>query len=279
MARVVMVHGIGNQYAGANTLHAAWLPAMLDGLELAGWRDFHGHDLACAFYGDVFRAGSAKGLGPAPLTVEDLEADERALAIAWAEGAVGRGSAGAVKARAPLAVQHALNRLLRSKAFAGVTERVLIADLKQVSCYFRAPTIRATIIQRVRDVIDDETQVVVGHSLGSVIAYEVLAAEGGCSAATLVTLGSPLAIRNLIFDRIQPAPTHGRGHWPSGLRAWFNVADRSDPVALEKRLDPFFAGTIEDHAIHNGAHAHDARPYLTAQETGAAIAAGLTSAA
>ena len=53
----------------------------------------------------------------------------------------------------------------------------------------------------------------VGHSLGSVVAYEALCANPEWPVRMLVTLGSPLGIPNLIFDRLEPAPLpdgHGR---------------------------------------------------------------------
>ena len=49
----------------------------------------------------------------------------------------------------------------------------------------------------------------VGHSLGSVVAYEALCAHPEWPVRALVTLGSPLGIRNLIFDRLVPAPAAG----------------------------------------------------------------------
>jgi hypothetical protein len=53
-----------------------------------------------------------------------------------------------------------------------------------------------------------------------------------------------------------------------------NVADRGDLVALVKRLAPLFDDRVDDRLVPNGAKAHDVRPYLTAFETGAPIAAG-----
>jgi hypothetical protein len=44
---------------------------------------------------------------------------------------------------------------------------------------------------------------------------------------------------------------------------------------LVKNLRPLFDGRVACHLVNNGSHAHDVRPYLTAAETGAAIAAGL----
>ena len=49
----------------------------------------------------------------------------------------------------------------------------------------------------------------------------------------MVTLGSPLGIPNLAFDRLDPAPTAGVGVWPCPEgAAWTNVADSADVVAL-----------------------------------------------
>jgi hypothetical protein len=74
--------------------------------------------------------------------------------------------------------------------------------------------------------------VVVGHSLGSVIAYDVL--TGGVGAPdvdALVTLGSPLGLSE-VQHALAPPWTVGDG-WPATIRAggsWTNFADRLDPV-------------------------------------------------
>ena len=91
-----------------------------------------------------------------------------------------------------------------------------------------------------------------------------------------VTLGSPLGIPNVIFDQLVPQPAAGRGVWPKRIAKWTNVSDDGDIVALVKKLGPLFGGVLVDSElidirIHNGATAHDVKPYLTAAETGAAI--------
>jgi hypothetical protein len=97
----------------------------------------------------------------------------------------------------------------------------------------------------------------------------------------LITLGSPLGIRNVIFDRLRPPPepTGAQGHrmgvWPGAVKHWTNIADVRDVVALVKDLRPRFGEQIINILVDNGAQAHDVRPYLTAKETGRAIAAGL----
>jgi hypothetical protein len=86
-----------------------------------------------------------------------------------------------------------------------------------------------------------------------------------------------LGIRNLIFDRLDPQPVGAVGVWPGGGGlGWTNVADAGDVVALVKDLRPVFGPRVRCELVHNGVHAHDARPYLSDRLTGAAVAAGLT---
>ena len=178
--------------------------------------------------------------------------------------------------RTPRFVQRALNALSQSRFFARIAERAFIFDLKQVRSYLHDQAIRQAVRKRVEQAVAPETHVMVGHSLGTVVAYEVLCAHPEWPVHTLVTLGSPLGIRNLIFDLLEPAPQNGFGAWPGSVQRWINIADGGDIVALVKDLRPRFGEKVENHLIYNGATAHDIRPYLTARETGDAIATGLS---
>ena len=121
----------------------------------------------------------------------------------------------------------------------------MLFDLQQVRRYMTDPQVRRAAQDRVAAEVGEDTRVVVGHSLGSVVAYEALCAHPEWPVRALVTLGSPLGIRNLIFDRLVPAPAAAgpggvRGAWPGGVRSWVNVADAGDVVALVKDLRPLF---------------------------------------
>jgi hypothetical protein len=72
-----------------------------------------------------------------------------------------------------------------------------------------------------------------------------------------------------------PRPANSHARWPAPVKSWTNIADRADVVALTKELAPSFGERVSDLPIHNGAKAHDVRPYLTAEETGRAVADGL----
>lgn len=286
--RVVCVHGIGQQLVGEDILLKEWVPAMRGGLARAGVADsVGGQDVRMGFYGDLFRrSASLLDVGDPPYTASDVEDRfEQDLLLAWwAEAA--RVEAQVVPpdaetlARTPKAVQAGLRALSQSRFFAKVAMRGMVADLKQVRRYLTEPELRRAVRERVMNVIDADTRVVVGHSLGSVVAYEVLCQlrteYGDRQGPALVTLGSPLGIPNLVFDRLEPAPTGGVGAWPctEGAR-WTNVVDAGDVVALVKDLRPLFGMELAGFEVNNGAKAHSAVPYLTDAATGRAIAVAL----
>jgi len=280
MALIVAVHGIGQQLEGPETHALNWRAPLSDGVHLAGGPPIAPEDVVVAFYGDLFRRKGGKGFGAVELTPADVSDDfDRELLELWAHEAAELEApevAGApTKVRTPDTVQRALNVLSHSSFFAGVAGRVVVWNLGQVRAYMTDPDIRAEVRRRVEAAVGDDTRVLIGHSLGSVVAYEALAANPSWPVRALVTLGSPLGIRRLVFDRLRPPPGDGRGRWPGGIAAWTNVSDRGDVVALAKELAPLFDDRIRDVLVHNGAKAHDVRPYLTARATGAAIAAGL----
>ena len=282
------MHGVGQQREAWNTLLAWWAPALCGGVKLAGGQ-LSESEVACAFYGDLFRpAGRHLHPGESLINADDLGSFEKDLLAAWWDEAA-RTDAGVASAdtralgtQASRTTQRALRALSGSRFFAGLSERALLGDLRQVHEYFFNPRIRQAARERVADVVELRTRVIVGHSLGSVVAYEALCANPGWPIRMLVTLGSPLGIPHLIFDRLEPAPLAvgtkaPRGHWPTpGLR-WENIADEGDVVALVKDLRGVFGSGVDCWLVSNGAKAHDVRPYLTAAETGRAILKGLGS--
>jgi hypothetical protein len=287
---VVGVHGIGQQIKGEDVLRGEWLPPMRSGLRRLGscgalaLDRLASEELFCAFYGDLFRPLGSLGVSDPWLTAQDATEYDAELLLEWwrtaaqTDPAVPNPDADLLM-RVPATVQAALRALSHSKFFAGVASRALLFDLAQVRRYFVEPEIRARIASRVEASITPDTRVLVGHSLGSIIAYETLCAHPDWPATSLITLGSPLGIRNLIFDRLTPRPNRNvtpPGHWPPCLQSWTNIADRGDAVALVKELSPLFGSprgaTVSDIPVHNGSHAHDVSPYLTAESTGRALA-------
>jgi hypothetical protein len=280
MTKIVGVHGIGHQFKGAHLLRDEWLPALKDGLARGSRQLDSDEDFTCAFYGDLFRPLGKSGSIP-PYEANDVceEWEQDFLRALWCEAAQLDDAVQApdanTKASIPHSVQRALNALSHSKFFAGLAERALIYDLKQVRRYLKEPSLRQAARDRVGAAITPDTRVLIAHSLGSVVAYETLCALPAPRVDVFVTLGSPLGIRNLIFDTLDPRPTGGRGVWPPGLKHWINIADRGDVVALVKDLGTHFGQDMTNHVVDNGAKAHDATRYLTTRELGHAVALGI----
>ncbi|MFH8612371.1 hypothetical protein ACH4D5_33290 [Streptomyces sp. NPDC018029] len=281
MARVVCVHGIGQQHLGERQLLATWHPALADGLTRAAAPPLDPSDMTCVFYGDLFRpAGRTLGLLDAPLDAADVaEGLESELLLQWwAEAARTDPAVMPPTARSltstPGAVQRALRALSRSRFFADVALRSLILDLKQVRAYLTDAAVHAEVQRRVAAAVTPDTRVVIGHSLGSVVAYEALCAHPDWPARALLTLGSPLGIRHLVFDRLRAGADGRPGDWPGRVEHWTNIADEGDVVALVKDLRPLFGERVRGHLVHNGAKAHDVTRYLCTAEAGRAVSEG-----
>jgi subtilisin family serine protease len=84
--------------------------------------------------------------------------------------------------------------------------------------------------------------VVIAHSQGSMIAYDVLREikKGQCDVSLLVTLGSPLGLQE-VQDYFRRGPNAALQK-PACVRRWLNVADRLDPVAFDPNLSNDFRG-------------------------------------
>lgn len=296
MAGVVLIHGIGQQHTAPDVLESQYLPALAGGMRLAGftdaadalWRDSRpgSCEARVAFYGDVFRGsdrqGDADELTEAQLPVmrrllveiaehaaetaqapDDVRATEQALALVDVDRPDQQGVGAALR---PV-----INALVRVRPLATLgmdfAGTVLRTTLVQVSRYLTDDEVRAEVQRRVAALVDTDTKVIIGHSLGSVVAYEA-AHRLGRPLPLLVTLGSPLGLRNIVYDLLQPQPPSV----PPLVRRWTNVADRDDLVAARLDLDRHFPGADgvlhSTYTVDNGAHPHDATFYLTAREVG-----------
>jgi hypothetical protein len=285
MAKILIVHGISNQYIGEAELHAAWYPALCDGLMRAGSSTLpDAGDCFCPFYGDLFRPVGHLSRNAAP-NEDDIEAvtgtETRLLAAIWEsaaaiDGGVPNPSAyGETLFRAPRIAERALNALAKSKYLADYLPLRFFGDLKQVDLYMNDADVHRNVLDRVASRIDKDTRLVIGHSLGSVVAYEAVCrkAEGVCG---FVTVGSPLGIRNVVFEKLTPPPDGlGLGRWPGIVSHWTNVAAVGDIVAAQKQLAPLFGNSVEDTVIDSGWDAHSSTRYLNSVQAGRAVARAL----
>jgi hypothetical protein len=222
MAAIVGIHGFAQQFRGGYQLGSVWYNALRDGLVAAGRRQvaeaLAPADVRVVFFGDLFRS---MALDEVPFSAADVRpGPEWDLLDEWYRAAVARDlsvdvSQGAMPAgRAGAEVM--LDGLARSATFARIAQPALIGNLKRVTAFLTDPTLKQAALARVREQVSDDTRVVIAHSLGSVVAYEYLCRDQPGSVESLVTLGSPLGIPHVVFDRLSPSPVDGVGVWPAG---------------------------------------------------------------
>jgi hypothetical protein len=143
----------------------------------------------------------------------------------------------------------------------------------------------------------DERVLLIGHSLGSVIAYDCLwelsrEERHAGRVDQFVTLGSPLATR-FIRRALKGAGRPGPERYPANIRRWANFAARGEIVALHPRLRPFFrrmlryglVESIDDRAAlynhfrgESGIDPHKSYGYLVNAAVAGLIGDWLTSA-
>lgn len=104
--------------------------------------------------------------------------------------------------------------------------------------------------------------VVVGHSLGAVVAREMMYDNAIRSrTAALVTLGSPLGIQGVYNNLGTPGTSH------PGVPEWLTVYDPADFVALGHPVKHLYGEPITEFRVHNrSGHVHDIEQYLGHQE-------------
>ena len=131
--------------------------------------------------------------------------------------------------------------------------------------------VRARVLEKLQDAADRRPHLVVGHSLGSVIAYDALAAVDGVPEVdALLTVGSPLGISE-VRDGLTPPWTSHDG-WPAqrlGGGSWTNVSDGLDPVCgfLDREIGEHYRQggvvRVEDVGVSNsGTWRHSIGKYL-----------------
>ncbi len=302
MASIVLIHGIANEQGSADTLEAEWLPALAGGVRTAGfggladrlWRQgpvAGGIDTRMAFYGDLFLVPGA--MGDHEIESVDPQLEEQ-LAREWLERAAKRSASVPDREVAAAELQYltgapdeqgvrsAARSTISSVARVGIfarlgmafAERFAVKALRQVTAYFGSEQVRSTALARVESLIDDHTQIIIGHSLGSCIAFEA-AHRLTRPLPLLLTVGSPLGLRTIVYEKLRPQPPA----YPPRVGHWVNIADRNDVVAAEPDLFTMFGQTLPDGArfngswtVENGAEPHRAGFYLTKALVGAAVA-------
>jgi hypothetical protein len=249
MRRLVFVHGRAQEFKDALTLKGVWVDTLRQGLAKSGLQLPNDLDIKFPYYGQTL-VDLLAPMGPvAEVVIRGATADAGHKAFTDAilseiRANMGISDAEVTALHDPNVVQKgALNWswvLASLRAIdehvpgSGVTLGLFTYDVYQ---YLKNARVRKAIDAGIQQAIArDVPTVVVGHSLGSVVAYRLLADVGtgaGWQVPLYVTVGSPLAI-----EAIKSAL--GRFAHPACVDAWFNARDPSDCVALYPLDDAHF---------------------------------------
>lgn len=262
MRTLVLVHGRAQEHKDPLAVKQEWVSALDAGAHRAGRRldlpddrvrlPYYGQTLFDLVSGDdpehaarVIVRGSADGPD-----AEDLFVREALLEIAAHAGVTEADvlaaaaqdddvpDQDAVIERGPLNWRWVRATLTALDRVPNVSAWSVALATRDVYQYLHNVRVRDTIEAGVRQALDGTDEaVVVAHSLGTVVAYNLLrreAADRGWTVPLLVTLGSPLAV-SAISRTLRPLS------WPEPAGAWLNAFDPQDVVALHPLVAPYFA--------------------------------------
>jgi hypothetical protein len=256
--RLLLVHGIGQGGMKPADLEKTWIDTLRVGYKQAKLPFPDPLTVDLPFYGDALDARVAKSKLPLPQQItpkggeapspyeeflrSSLEEIKESANISDAEVAAEAGPIPAAeKGIQNWRLTQALARVI-DKRLPGITSTTIERYLRDVYLYVSNRTVAREINAIVESKLTDQPTVVIGHSLGSVVAYRVLLEQAPkIKLRRFITVGSPLGIKtissNLGVLKYPPADLH-----------WYNAYDDGDIVALNPLTDPWFT---TDPAITN----------------------------
>lgn len=154
----------------------------------------------------------------------------------------------------------------------------------QADNYLKDPKVRASVLRRVLDYLPESGRlVIVGHSLGSVIAADLVRRlPVDIEVTGLLTIGSPLAqdaFHPEGLPKLLAAP-------PANLAWWVNLWGTADPVPIRRGVSNAFPWALDQRVQQrlelNPVTAHEATTYLrdatVARAVGYALFGSLSTA-
>lgn len=257
--RLLLVHGRAQEGKSSELLEQEWKKALSVGLRNASLQMRSDVKVDVPFYGDKLaellarrdlppadqietRGGAIDGDYEEFLREVALEAREKDV-VTTAEVQQELGPDAQTKGPENWEWVQAVIRVI-DRNVPGVSSTSIGILLRDVFVYVNDRPVRRAINKIVAEKLTSEPTVVIGHSLGSVVAYEVLREHGQNKVSCYVTVGSPLGIR-AIRRRLRTPLT-----MPKGVAGWYNAFDERDVVALYPLDDTNFGITpaIRNHA-------------------------------
>ena len=248
--RILLIHGRAQGGQVADELKSTWVETLRAGYSLASrpWSDAVQVDFP--YYADVLDHFAAQAELPLPQDVLAKGGGHDPQFEQFLHGALAEIQAGADipddEVRAELAPgqpqekgienwpwTQALIRVIDGR-FPRVTGYTVQKVLRDVYLYITHREVARQVDAIVEEKLTNEPTLVVGHSLGSVVAYNLLRKHRrNVQLRKFVTVGSPLGLR-VISSKL------GVPENPAGKVGWFNAYDERDVVALNPLDEVYF---------------------------------------
>jgi hypothetical protein len=256
---LLLLHGVGKGHQGDE-----WRQALEPALAALGYPGLDGVRVIAPRYAHALR-GSDDDLPLPGLTVKGTSGEAARKNRRAFERRVG-------------AVELVLGRHDRGVGWLGadLVEDIALANpyFVQANNYLTKPRIRALVLQRILIRVPQSGRlVIVGHSLGSVVAADVLRRlPPGIDVVGMVTIGSPLAHPEFAVDKLRDTLKEP----PTNLGWWVNFWNAADPVTTHRGISSVFPWMV-DFRVPTvvGRHCHDAEVYLAARPVAAAVGLAL----
>lgn len=249
---LIFVHGRDQQGKDPQELQAQWETALMKGWENLRLTRPHKLNIVFPFYGDelarlieqlntplvsdVTTKGSAPDVNEAVFRGELLE--ELARNAGLTDDDIQAHYSEQPLQKGPLNWEW-VQAILKALDNTPIGEASIDLFTRDVYVYLTNAAVRKKINKIVAEKFTGKECVVVGHSLGSVVTYNVLRSLGSrASAKRYVTVGSPLGVKAIQRLLVPPALA-----MPDGLAGWFNAYDERDVVALRPLDDRSFPVT------------------------------------
>lgn len=235
---IIGIHGLANK-PKKSILEKWWEMALLEGLQRNQGRTSGGVAFDLCYWADIrYREPDetpepyvrAEGDGPLPKYKDG-----------WFD---------AVTARLGDLADDPIDWAKRYFGFDNLADAILRKKLPDLAAYYQDEGHREAMRKRFAETVKkyrDKRIMVIAHSMGSIIAYDVLRRMGqqdtNLRVDHLVTIGSPLGLAQ-VKHRVQEENDLVRT--PSLVRKWTNFTDRRDLVATDSHLADDYAPNDRD---------------------------------
>jgi hypothetical protein len=240
--RLLLVHGIAQGGRDAAQLQQIWVETLQEGFDAAGVPWPSPLHIDFPYYGDTLDAFVAQAALPTPEGVATKGPGQNLAFEQFMQSALEQlqttAALSEAEVRAQLAPGTSQEKGLQNWAWvqaiaraidhrlSGASSLAIQGFLREVYLYTSKREVTDTINALVAAKLTSEPTVVIGHSLGSVVAYNTIKAHRArLDLRRFITVGSPLGLRaissklGVVENVAHPAP-------------WYNAYDERDIVAI-----------------------------------------------